>query len=161
MSVKGRDCNDLLFNIPEPRMHLADEDGLRLLSQYLGLENLQIVTLFRLGRQSTGKSRPLQVVLQSKAHTCLILNAKFIKDKAPENMKYVIIVRDLTPVQRQERRNRLAKRGAKAQNNEVRDVIGASSNQDSHNQLTAMQVNNDLSPIPPMAYTLIPIKSIH
>ena len=126
--------------IPEPRRHLAkenkvaDEDGLRLLCQHLGLENLQIVTLFRLGRQATGKCRPLKVVLQSKTHRKYLLdNDKFIKDKATENMKYVIIVRDLTLVQRQERRNRLANRDVRVQNNEVRGVSGASSNQDSHN----------------------------
>ena len=150
---KRRDCNGLLFSLPEPRRHLAeenkaaDEDGL-----HLGLENLQIVTLFRLGRLATGKCRPLKVVLQSKAHRKYLLdNARFIKDKAPENMKNVIIVRDFTPVQRQERRNRLANRGARVENNEVRDVNEASSNQDSHNQPTAMQVNNTLSPILPMA----------
>ena len=62
------------------------------------LVNLQIVTLVKLGRQSTGKCRPLKVVLQSKAHRKDLLDiAMFIKYKASENMKYVIIVRDLTP----------------------------------------------------------------
>ena len=89
----------------------SDEDDVKALSTCLGLENLQILTLFRLGRRTVGNCRPLKVVLQSKAHkTYLLDNAKYIQEKAPQNMKKVIIVRDLTPGQRQERRDRFASR---------------------------------------------------
>ena len=67
--------------MPEPRRHLAeenkaaDEDGLRLLCQHLGLENFQIVTLFRLGRQSTGNVDHLKLCYKVKhlESTCSIM----------------------------------------------------------------------------------------
>ena len=50
-----------------------------ILSRHLGLENLQIVAWFRLGKLTANRCRPIKVVLQSKAHRKYLLdNAKHI-----------------------------------------------------------------------------------
>lgn len=98
---RKRDFNVLFFNMPEYRYRSseenkkADEDDLMILSSHLGLENLQIVAWFRLGKLTANRCRPIKVVLQSKAHRkYLLYNAKHIQVKAPDSMKRVIIVKD-------------------------------------------------------------------
>lgn len=78
------------------------------ISSSLGLENLTIVTSYRLGKKVEGKIRPLKIVLDSKAQRKFLLdNAKDIITKAEKCFQRVIIVKDLTPEQRQERRERV------------------------------------------------------
>ena len=62
-------------------------------------------------------------------------------------MKKVIIVRDLTPVRRHERRNRLASRRGRDQFNQPNTSKVTNQNQDNHNQSAAIEVNGCLSPI--------------
>lgn len=152
---KRRDCNILIFNLPEPRNRRpeenkkSDEEDVKALSLHLGLENIQILTIFRLGRQTSGSCRPLKVVLQNKSHKKYLLdNAKHIQAKAPHNMRRVVIVRDLTPTQRKERRDRFINRRREVPNNDQHDVARANHNQDTSNQSDTMEVNNVLSPIP-------------
>ena len=126
----------------------SDEDDVKALSTCLGLENLQILTLFRLGRHTAGSCRPLKVVLQSKAHKEYLLdNAKYIQEKAPQNMKKVIIVKDLTPGQRHERRETLASRRNSDQNNHPNRGSVTNQSQISQNLHAVMEVNDNLSPI--------------
>ena len=110
---KRRDVNLVLFNVPEHH-HPKGEDNKRgdiediqRLSSSLGLDNLQVTACFRLGKKKPNLSRPLKLVLDMKSQKRFLLdNAKFVPDKAPVNLKKVIIVRDLTPTQREERRKR-------------------------------------------------------
>lgn len=152
---KKRDFNVLFFNLPEHRLQSseenkkADEDDVMSLSRHLGLENLQMVAWFRLGKLTAERCRPLKVVLQSKAHRKYLLdNAKHIQVKGPESMKRVIIVKDLTPVQRQERRTRLANKRVRTQT-EVEQNRAINLNPDS--QSIEMEVNEVLSPILPVS----------
>lgn len=152
---KKRDCNVLFFNMPEHRHQSSEEnkkaDGedVMTVSRLLGLENIQLVTWFRLGRMAANRCRPLKVVLQNKAHRKYLLdNAKYIQAKVPEHMRRVIIVRDLTPVQRQERRTWLVNRRERARN-EAGQIREISQIQDT--QSTVMEVNEMLSPILPVS----------
>ena len=87
-------------------------------------------------------------MLQSKAHKEYLLdNAKYIQGKAPQNMKKVIIVKDLNPGQRQERRDTLASRRNSDQNNQPNRGRVTNQSQISQNQHAVMEVNDNLSPI--------------
>ena len=155
---KRRDCNIVIFSMPEPRKNSADEnkvadiENVQQLSQHLGLEGIQIITLFRLGRPLSGKCRPIKVVLNNKSQRKYLLdNAKLIKTNAPDYLKQVIITRDLTPNQRQERREKFINKGVRLQTNEVSKVDRVSQAQ---NQPAAMQVDTALSPIPSVGHMM-------
>ena len=63
------------------------------------------MTCFRLGKKQANKIRPLKVILAEKAQRKFTLeNAKFIPTKLPPEWENVIISKDLTPVQREERK---------------------------------------------------------
>ena len=143
--------------MPEPRRNsveetkLADEEALNQISHSIGLENVQIITLFRLGKPTPTKCRPLKVILNNKSQRKYLLdNSKFIKQKAPVGLKQTIIVRDLTPEQRQERRNRLANR-VRTENNGLLEEAGASP---VVSQPINMEVSNNLSPITPVNHLM-------
>ena len=108
---KRRDTNLVVFNVPEhhhPRGEdnkKGDIDDMQRLSSSLGLENLQIIACFRLGRKKTTSNRPLKLVLEIKSQKQFLLD-KFVPDKAPMYFRQVIIARDLTPTQREDRRKR-------------------------------------------------------
>ena len=155
---RKRDFNVLVFNMPEHRYQSpeenkkADEDDVMILSRHIGLENLQLVAWFSLGKLTSNRCRPIKVVLQSKADRKYLLdNANYIQVKAPESMKRVIIVKDLTPVQRQERRTRLVDRRMRAQTEEEQN---RETNPICDNQSIAMEVNEVLSPILPVSYLM-------
>ena len=110
---KRRETNITIFNLTEHNFAtgseniLADEQDFNLLCSSLGLETPGFNNCFRLGRKTANKIRPLKVLLNSKVQRrSLLENAKYIKDKAPPNMTRVIISRDLTPLQRNERKQR-------------------------------------------------------
>ena len=74
---------------------------------------------YRLGRKEEGKTRPLRVILDSKAQRkFLIENAKHIPKKTQENFQRVIIAKDLTPEQRREGRENIKSIKAKKQQKE-------------------------------------------
>ena len=78
---------------------------MRFISAALGLENVLIMNCYRLGRKEYSKTRPLRMVLESKAQRKFLLdNARFIQSKAQPSFRRVIITKDLTPKQREERR---------------------------------------------------------
>ena len=85
----------------------ADQQDIFRISSDLGLGELNIVTSYRLCKKIEGKTRPLKVVLDSKAQRKFILeNAKYIATKARAKFKRVIITKELTEEQRKERRER-------------------------------------------------------
>ena len=119
---KRRELNLTVFNLPEKTNDdgavnkQADEADFKNICSRLGLDNVNIVTAFRLGRKSNHKIRPLKVILSDKSHSKFLLdNARFIPNKLPVKWQKVVIIRDLTPVQRQERKDRFeARRGQQA-----------------------------------------------
>ena len=105
---KRRGTNKVVFNVSEDHHPRSEEnkngdiDDIQKLSSSLGLENLQIKACFRLGRKKTTSNRPLKLVLEMKSQKKILLdNAKFVPDKTPMYLRQVIIVRDLTPTQRE------------------------------------------------------------
>ena len=111
---KRREMNITIFNLLEhdsdsgSENKRADELDVRTISANLGLKNLCITMSYRLGRKEDGKTRPLRVILDSKAQRkFLIENAKHIPKKTQENFQRVIIVKDLKPEQRRERREKI------------------------------------------------------
>ena len=108
---RRRDCNLVLFNLPEHRSQntkenkKGDEEDVKSLCSSLGLENVEFAAQFRLGRRNPISSRPLKVILQNRAHRKYLLdNAKYIEEKAPHSLKRVIINKDLTLAQRHEKK---------------------------------------------------------
>ena len=111
---KRRELNLTIFNLKEHRNEngtenkRADEVDVRIISASLELENLSIVTSYRLGRKDDAKTRPLRIILDSKAQRKFLLkNARFIGIRIPETYQRVIIAKDLTPEQRNERREKI------------------------------------------------------
>lgn len=114
---KRRELNLTVFNLDEHRHRSgvenkqADEQDILNISASLGLENLNIVTSFRLGKKEDSKIRPLKIVLDSKAQRKFLLdNARHIPRKTNEAYHKVIISKDLTLQQREERRETLKTR---------------------------------------------------
>ena len=94
------------YNYPTGAENKAkDELDVKYISTKLGLQEIKIVTCFRLGKKQANKTRPLKVILAEKAQRKFMLeNAKFIPTKLPPEWKNVIVSKDLTPVQREERK---------------------------------------------------------
>ncbi|MEW8545300.1 MAG: hypothetical protein AB2693_17395, partial [Candidatus Thiodiazotropha sp.] len=114
---KRRELNITLFNLPEHSNSNGndnkreDERDFTKISSELGLDNVNIVTSFRLGRKQVNKIRPLKVILAEKAHRKFLLdNAKFISSKVNISFRNVIISKDLTQQQRDDRRKMIASR---------------------------------------------------
>ena len=110
---RRRETNITLFNLREHNLptgqdnKAADAEDFAQLCACLGLETPSMITWFRLGKKAPNKTRPLKIVLESKVHKKKLLeNAKYIAEKAPEYLKRVILSKDLTPIQRQERKKR-------------------------------------------------------
>ena len=111
---KRRELNITLFNLPEHNSYdnsenkRKDEIDVRSISASLGLEILNIVTTYRLGKKVQSKTRPLRVVLDSKSQRKFLLdNARHISSKTSEIYQSVVIAKDLTPEQRKERREKI------------------------------------------------------
>ena len=114
---KRRELNLTIFNLDEHQHRSgvenkqADEQDILNISASLGLENLNIVTSFRLGKKEDFKIRPMKIVLDSKAQRKFLLdNARHIPRKTNEAYHKVIISKDLTLQQREERREVLKTR---------------------------------------------------
>lgn len=110
---KRREFNLAVFNLPEHNNEvgnmnkLADESDFKEICSGLGLETVNIVTTFRLGKKNRNVVRPLKVILSDKSHRKFLLdNAKRIPRKLPTRLQRVVIIKDLALVQRQERKER-------------------------------------------------------
>lgn len=87
---KRRENNLVLFNLLEHRENSGldnkrkDEDDVRSLCASLGLENVNLLTTFRLGKKIPSRTRPLKIVLEIKSHKKYLMdNAKFVSSKTP------------------------------------------------------------------------------
>ena len=114
---KRRELNLTIFNLKEHSHDVgrdnktADEQDIIAISASLGLDNLNITTSYRLGKREQGKTRPLKIILDSKAQRKFLLdNAGFIASKTTQRYQRVIISKDLTAEQRKEHRERVQRR---------------------------------------------------
>ena len=117
---RNKASNVILFNVPEPEggkdnLTTGDASTLQTLSDILLSERLRVVVHYRLGKIPVpGKNRPLVAILESREQRKKILeNSRNLKRLAPPNLKEVVIVRDLTELQRKERRTKFEERKAK------------------------------------------------
>ena len=108
---RRRELNITVFGLPEHNNLLGsdnkreDEADMKFIGNKLGIQDLNIVICFRLGKKLPNKTRALKVILAEKSHRKFMLdNAKFIPTKLPQHLKNLIISKDLTPVQREERK---------------------------------------------------------
>lgn len=113
-----RKLNVVVFNLVEGRSDIGlenkdfDTQSITHIANKLGIDNLQIEAIYRLGKRTVrasaannNKPRPLKIVLKDKKQRKDLLDrAKTIKEKLDTNHKEVIIVRDLTIQQRMERK---------------------------------------------------------
>ena len=73
----------------------------------IGVPIVDVHSAFRLGNRQPTKIRPLKVIMMSKKQRKDVIdNAKFIGTKAPYPFRKVVIVKDLTPRQREENKQR-------------------------------------------------------
>lgn len=141
---RRRELNIVVYNLPEGSYQSGlenkkfDEKSINEVVAYLGVDNLEMVTLYRLGRRVPGVDKPrvLKVILANRLQRKFILdNVKKLKDIAHEKYRRVVITRDLTIEQRKERkdkfRNRVGQRpvaGNGLQNGrQVRDTVDGNS----------------------------------
>ena len=122
---KRRELNLTVFNLCEHNLgsgtdnRRADENDIMRISSSLGLDNLNIIMSYRLGKKVESKTRPLKLILDSKAQRKFLLdNSRYVPTKADECFNRVIITKDLTPSQRQERREKIIKAKARRQQNQ-------------------------------------------
>ena len=80
----------------------------KIICRRLGLEEVNVMSSFRLGRKSENKIRPIKLIVNDKSHRKFIIdNAKHIPRKVPTVWQRVVITKDLTPLQRKEKKERL------------------------------------------------------
>ena len=111
---RRRELNIVIFNLPESNHRIGrqnkeeDEQKVRDIAEALGLDNLDIETSYRLGKKDQSKTRVLKVILKDrKQRKFLLVNSKNINQtELDDNMKKVVIFRDLTDEQRKERKQK-------------------------------------------------------
>ena len=142
-----RQLNIVIFNLPEStdvdgaENKKQDELSMLQISSALGLDNLEIVTSFRMGKKSPDIKRPFKVILKEKSQKKFLLdNAKHSKDKLSDELKGIVIAKDLTPQQRTERREWI-------KTNKNKHVKILSPPQMGSGQPTSMETDQEFSPI--------------
>ena len=71
--MRRRETNITLFNLPEQNLitdhdnKMAEEADVNRLCTCLGLETPKMITWFRLGKKAPDRTRPLKIVLETKA----------------------------------------------------------------------------------------------
>ena len=118
---KSRSYNIVMFNLPEsdssdPEVRKEfDRSNVANLLTSLEIQETEIKAMFRLGKATKDKIRPLKLIFEDKKVKKQILdNAKNIPRVAPSDLKKVVISKDLTPTQREESRIKRARKTATA-----------------------------------------------
>lgn len=116
---RRRELNVIVYNLPEAynenniRNKQEDETAIHKISTNLGIDNLQVETLYRLGKQkpnSSERPRALKIILKDrKQRKALLENSIQIKNKLQGTLQKAIIVKDLTFEQRQARKDKREK----------------------------------------------------
>ena len=105
---RRRALNLVIFNLPESNRQTAilrkkhDERKFAELCAQIGVDIPDVTTMFRLGTIKEGANRPLKIILNNKQHRKTILDnaSKLRQSKEDTDLKNCIIVKDLTPQQR-------------------------------------------------------------
>ena len=112
-SQKERYLNLMCFNLVESTSESADDrksfdDRLfKQLCASIGVKDVEIRLLFRVGSKKVGSIRPLKIVLNNKRQRKEILDqVRFIKSKAPPTLQRCVITKDFTPRQRDENKKK-------------------------------------------------------
>lgn len=112
---KSRMLNLVVFNLPESPKPSSEEKKRDDLNHFacicrsIGIEEVEVRLAFRLGNKKDDVIRPLKVILENKKTRRDILNnTKQIANNVPELLKRVVIVKDLTPKQRELNKKRRA-----------------------------------------------------
>ena len=94
-----------MLNLPKPNEEKpaankqADEQAINIICRRLVLEEVNVMSSFRLGRKSENKIRPIKLILSDSSHRKFIIgNAKHIPRKVPTLWQRVVITKDLTPL---------------------------------------------------------------
>lgn len=110
---KSRAMNLIVFNLPESECDDSedrikeDKAMFEAICVSIGVPIVDVHSAFRLGNRQPTKIRPLKVIMMSKKQRKDVIdNAKFIGTKAPYPFRKVVIVKDLTPRQREENKQR-------------------------------------------------------
>jgi len=114
---RRRELNVIAYNLPEAynknnlRNKEEDETAIRKISTKLGIDNLQVETLYRQGKHKSNTSkrpRALKIILKDR-RKALPKNSIQIKKKLHGTHQKAIIVKDLTFEQRQARKDKRKK----------------------------------------------------
>lgn len=108
---RSKEENVILFNMPECENQTPDEikthdtQVFNQLCTALTGSIPETLSMYRLGKHNKDKSRPLVAVMKAKQERKQLLEkARNIKDRAPPSLKNAILTRDLTKLQREERK---------------------------------------------------------
>lgn len=120
---RRRETNLIFFNIPEQLTQIVedenkqDEADMRTFCRELGLEDIDINVIYRLGKKVPTRTRPIKVVFGNRLHRKFLLdNAKYIRQKVTARLIKTIIVKDLTVEQRNDRKQKRLARPGEAMN---------------------------------------------
>lgn len=145
---RRREVNIMVFNLQEGTHATGEENkeedikSIKEITTCLGIENLEIVTLYRIGNKQEGKVRGLKVILADRTQRKKTLDmARHIPQKVKDQNKKVVITKDMTPKEREESK---AKRQNKRRNDQPKSTIGVQSLGDN---LMDINLSMNLSPI--------------
>ena len=106
---KLRSLNLMCFNMVESKStnskerQRSDEEQFRNLCGAIGIDTVDIKSMFRIGIPKSGSNRPLKIVLNNKRERKQILDkVRLIKSVDDESLKKCVITKDFTPRQREE-----------------------------------------------------------
>ena len=112
-SQKARILNLIVFNLQESDLTNSEDrqrediQNFKSICSSIGVEVDEVPSAFRLGNRIPGRNRPLKVIMGNRQLRKAILDsARDIKTKAQKQFDKVIIVKDLTPRQREENKKR-------------------------------------------------------
>ena len=81
----------------------SDEEQFRNLCGAIGIDTVEIKSMFRIGIPKSGSNRPLKIVLNNKRERKQILDkVRLIKSVDDKSLKKCVITKDFTPRQREE-----------------------------------------------------------
>ena len=132
---KRRVSNIICFNMPESNKQKSDDKkeedirNFKTICSAIGVEEVGINSCFRIGKPGEGATRPMKIILSDKRQrNKLIENAKSIGEKCHGQLKKCILVKDLTPRQRDENKLRRAERIKETNKNQ--DALQAKDNEE-------------------------------
>jgi len=115
----------ILFNVPESNSgnpddrKVADRAVYDTVCNSLKIEKHDVISLYRIGRQQTGKLRPLIVKTDTHTKKSLLINAKKLRHSVDDDtLKSIIIRPDLTKKEQESEKRLVAELKRRKENNE-------------------------------------------